>query len=221
MNPEGSLTLYVLCSAMYGSLIGIWCSPDLAPASALFARARVALCVFVALALVFKAIWWKEKRESLLFMDTVTGLDTVSLQLDGGSVWYDKSGAKHTALENLFLQSWQKDRVQEREDCVWGEKIKYGLPQQSQPSSPKCECSAAASCVCPWRACTQWYQEPDNLTSGGAGVGWELLPLNAPAETENGSGRDGVHKGNEFKEQERKAEKHTIHTDTCALVRPT
>lgn len=67
MNQVGSLTLYVLCSAMYGSLTGIWCSPDLAPASALFAGARVALCVFVALVWVFKASWWKQKRESPLF----------------------------------------------------------------------------------------------------------------------------------------------------------
>lgn len=74
-------------------------------------------------------------------------------------------------------ESWG---IRDRADCIWGKKRKYGLPQQQQPSSPKCECSAAASCVCPWHECTQWYQEPDNLSSGGAGVGWQPLPLNAP-----------------------------------------
>lgn len=119
--------LYVLCSAMYGSFTGIWCSPDLAPppAWALFAGVRVALCLLQALVWVFKAIWQKQKRESHCFG---YGHTTVFLQLDWGLVWYDNSGAKHTALI-LFLQEVTENPVENQEgaESIRGKKRKYGF----------------------------------------------------------------------------------------------
>lgn len=108
----------------------------------------------------------------------------VFFQLDWGLVWY-KHATQDNADQHLipFLHHWVE--------------IKHDLPQQSQPSFPMCECSAASSCVYPWCAGTQWYQGLDNLPSDGAIFGLGSLPLNVPEEKEKWM---EYSKGNEFKE---------------------
>lgn len=78
---------------------------------------------------------------------------------------------------NRILREFRTDLI-----GFGGVNKKYGLPEQSQPSSSKCEHTAAASCICSWRVCTQCNQEPHDLPSGDAGFGSVPLPSNAPGE---------------------------------------
>lgn len=113
-------SLCALCCAMYGSFTEIWRSLDRAPATALFAGVRVALCVLRALAWLLKAIWWKQKRKGTSFCK-LTHICVFFSQ-----IWTEnhKKGAKI-----LFLRgdcNFQ-ERIQERVDYIGGEKIKSGF----------------------------------------------------------------------------------------------
>lgn len=60
--------------------------------------------------------------------------------------------------------------------------MRWNVPEQSGPSSPRCEYPAAASCARPWPASTHWRPGPHNLPSGGASVGSDFLPWNVPGD---------------------------------------
>lgn len=66
--------------------------------------------------------------------------------------------------------------------------MRWNIPEQSGPSSPRCEYPAAASCTRPWPVSIHWRLGPHNLPSGGASVGSNFLPWNVPGDTKKNQG---------------------------------
>lgn len=60
--------------------------------------------------------------------------------------------------------------------------IRWNIPEQSWPSSPRCEYPAAASYTWSWPLSIHWYLEPHDFPSDGTSVASEFLPLNVPGD---------------------------------------